>query len=150
MPNPPVPVAATGLPRSLEPHGRIPAGARAKIIPVAEMPRRAFLSHLVKLPLIGGAMGLIGQPQAVAEPVTRELLDAYRSWLLLEYAYLSAELYPERRHCDFGFNPNNAGGFYHWRPYGQPSAPAPSTRAAVVLSSVGCDWKDWKGAPRYV
>lgn len=151
MPNTTVPAAAAGLPAS-EPYGRIQAGARANVIPIAEMPRRAFLKHLAKLPLIGGAvgaLGLIAQPEAVAEPVTPALLDAYKSWLLNEYMHVCQELDPGRP-IDFGFAPNNAGGMYHWRAFGQPPAPAPSTRAAIVLSAVGCDWKDWKGAPRYV
>lgn len=132
--------AATGLPIS-GPLGRIPAGARANVSPVAEMGRRLFLSQLVKLPLIGGGLSLIGQPRAVAEPVTPELLDAYRSWLAVEYVSLDQELHPGQR-SDFSFNPNNAGGFYHW-PYGKSFAPPASARAALVLSTVGCDWKRW-------
>jgi hypothetical protein len=118
---------------------RIPAGARANVIPVAEMPRRAFLSQLAKLPLIGCSLSLIGAPPAVAEPVTRELLDAYRSWLAVEYTSLHHELFPGRKFW-FSFNPNNAGGFYHW-PYDNSGKPTASTRAALVLSTVGCDWK---------
>jgi hypothetical protein len=123
------------------PLGRIPAGARANIIPVAEMPRRGFLAQLVKLPLIGGGLSLIGQPQAVAEPVTPGLLEAYRSWLVMEFSYLRAEMNLDGVRLG-GFDPNNAGGMYHWRSFGSPPAPAPSTRAAVVLSAVGCDWKE--------
>ncbi len=139
MPNT-VPAAATRLPIS-GPRGRIPAGSRAKVIPVAEMPRRAFLSQLAKLPLIGGGLSIIGRPKAVAEPVTPALLDAYKSWLLVEYGSLHRELHPNRK-PDCGFNPNNAGGFYHW-PYGAPFAPPASTRAALVLSTVDCDWRAW-------
>jgi hypothetical protein len=84
MPKSTFPAAAAGLPVS-GPLGRIPIGARANIIPVAEMPRRGFLAQLVKLPLIGGGLSLIGQPQAVAEPVTPGLLEAYRSWLVMEF-----------------------------------------------------------------
>lgn len=147
MPNHTVPAAATGLP-STEPHGRIPAGARASIIPIAEMPRRAFLSQLARLPLIGGGLSLLGQPLAVAEPVTPDLLDAYRSWLAVEYTSLHRELYPGREFY-FSFNPNNAGGMYHW-PYGAPGAPKASSRAALVLSTVGCDWKDPMWERRHV
>jgi hypothetical protein len=138
MPKSTFPAAASGLPAS-GPLGRIPAGARANVIPVAEMPRRAFLSQLAALPLIGGGLSLIGAPHAVAEPVTPELLDAYKSWLLVEYVQLHQELHPYRK-PDFGFNPNNSGGMYHW-PYGKPYASPASARAALVLSTVGCDWK---------
>jgi hypothetical protein len=137
-----VPAAAIGLPVS-GPRGRIPAGARADIIPVAEMPRRAFLSQLAKLPLIGGGLSIIGQPKAVAEPPTPEMLLAYRNWLAVEWTRLCGELYPGRR-IMFGFDPNCPGATYHWGAghTGMMTTPEPSTRAALVLSAIGCDWKD--------
>ena len=46
--------------------------------------RRAFLRQLASLPLIGGAVTLIGNPTAAAVPATPELLDAYEEWLDLE------------------------------------------------------------------
>jgi hypothetical protein len=143
MPNSTVPAAATGLP-STEPHGRVPAGAQANVIPAD---RRGFLRMLAGLPLIGGGLSLIGAPSGTAEPVTRELLESYLSWLAVEYRYLWEELHPGWP-CHFGFRPNNAGGMYHWRAFGRPPAPLPSTRAAVVLSAVDCDWKDLKGVRR--
>ncbi len=39
------------------------------------------------------------------------------------------------------FNPNTPGGMYHWRSFGEPPGPQPSSRAAVVLAAVGCDWR---------
>jgi hypothetical protein len=123
------------------PLGRIPAGARANIIPVAEMPRRAFLSQLAKLPLIGGGLSLIGQPKAVAEPVTMELLDNYLTWLVAEYIGLYRELQANGHH-KMEINTRNAAAVFH-PPFGwDPEFPAPSARAAVVLSAVGCDWKE--------
>ena len=39
--------------------------------------RRSFLRGLVTLPLIGGAVTLIGDPTGPALPVTPDLLDGY-------------------------------------------------------------------------
>jgi hypothetical protein len=75
--------------------------------------RRGFLRGLVHLPLIGGGITLIGAPSAVAEPVTKDLLYSYKSWLQMEHPRLN-----------------------DWE-----SQPQPSTRAAGVLSAVGCDWR---------
>lgn len=101
--------------------------------------RRGFLSGLATLPLIGGAVTILGQPTRAAEPVTRELLSSYNSWLALEQRHLLHEMHGPGV-CDY-FEPNNAGYFYHWQPFGKPENPKPSTRAAVVLSAVGCDWR---------
>jgi hypothetical protein len=125
------------------PLGRIPAGGHAKIIPIAEMPRRGFLAQLVKLPFIGGGLSLIGQPQAVAEPVTHELLAAYNSWLASEYVALNLEIMPAGLINHWDVSRKYPTGFFHWRPVAAPPA---SSRAAVVLSAVGCDWKE----PRHV
>jgi hypothetical protein len=54
--------------------------------------RRGFLRGLTTLPLIGGGITLIGQPTAVAEPVTRELVMNYHSWRQGEHWALSWEL----------------------------------------------------------
>jgi hypothetical protein len=68
-------------------------------------------------------------PVAKAVPVTRELLENYDAWLLLEHRRLNREL---------GNNGtvrvNIPGSDYHWR----DDSPSPSTRAARVLSAVGC------------
>jgi hypothetical protein len=68
-------------------------------------------------------------PVAEAVPVTRELLENYDAWLLLEHRRLNREL---------GNNGtvrvNIPGSDYHWR----DDSPSPSTRAARVLSAVGC------------
>ena len=74
-----VSAAATGLPASIH----------ALHDP---MPRRGFLAGLTKLPLIGGSVALIGQPRAVAQPATRQILEAYKAWLHLEHRVLSREL----------------------------------------------------------
>ena len=101
--------------------------------------RRGFLRGLATLPLLGGGVTLIGQPTASAEPVTEALLDSYNAWLLMERAYLMKERHG--RPADY-FHPNTPGGMYHWRAFGEPTGPAPSSRAAVVLSAVGCDWRE--------
>ena len=54
--------------------------------------RRDFLRGLVSLPLIGGGVTLIGQPSAVAEPVTSDLLEAYKTWLFNEHRSLSGDM----------------------------------------------------------
>lgn len=130
MPNDPVPAATPGLPAS----------------------RRGFLRGLTRLPLIGGGVTLIGLPTAAAEPVTRELLDSYDAWLLYERCKLKAEIYGNGRYWDglrisqekleeaFGHIPIDNGGFRtHFCP---PPYDAPSTRAAVVLSAAGVDWRE--------
>jgi len=97
--------------------------------------RRGFLRGLATLPLIGGGVTLIGDPVRAAEPATPEMLASYQVWLVMEERYLAAET--GRR----GFNPNTPGGMYHWRSHGEPPGPHPSSRAAVVLAAVGCDWR---------
>ena len=44
---------------------------------MAPASRRGFLRGLTTLPLIGGGVALIGAPSAVAEPVTRSMLETY-------------------------------------------------------------------------
>ena len=56
------------------------------------LPRRAFLRGLTTLPLIGGAIELIGQPSAVAEPVTLGLMQNYNMWLWHEHHRVGREL----------------------------------------------------------
>lgn len=115
--------------------------------------RRGFLSGLARLPLIGGSVTLIGAPVAAAEPVTPDLLWSYKNWLHYEHRMLSFELAnhdPAKcREVERFFSSGNAGDRFHFQ-YDVPErsqmagweyAPQPSTRAAVVLASVGCDWK---------
>ena len=131
----------------------IPALART-------MPRRGFLAGLTKLPLIGGSVALLGQPSAVAQPATLQIVEAYKTWLHYEHRRLSWEM------ADFPTNVAHYGGTreeryryierltlnfgtgdackFHWR---EGSTPA-SSRAALVLSTVGCDWRDDE-APAY-
>ncbi|MDP4022437.1 hypothetical protein Q8W71_07370 [Methylobacterium sp. NEAU 140] len=123
--------------------------------------RRGFLRGLTTLPLVGGGVTLIGQPSAVAEPITGQLMTNYLAFLAREFKNTMIEnvercaahevltagmhLGPEYisgavakaelslRYLDFPFlerqgNPAVAG--------------PPSSRAALVLSAVGCDWKD--------
>lgn len=137
MPNDTVPAAATGLPSS----------------------RRGFLRGLTRLPLIGGGVALIGAPTAVAEPLTPALLDSYEAWLDGERRFLRWER--SRRGLAGGASPgaecvwyipesgqvfdylpaDNAGHRWHFsddpRVLQQPSA-----RAALVLATVGCDWRE--------
>jgi hypothetical protein len=104
--------------------------------------RRGFLRGLTTLPLIGGGVTLIGAPSAVAAPVTSELLNAYSEWLFMERRLLCQEQHPGFPDAE-RIVPANTGardfhidGPGHWK---DPSR-QPSTRAALVLSAVGCPW----------
>lgn len=126
----------------------------------ASSDRRGFLRGLATLPLIGGAVSIIGNPTAAAEPVSMKLLETYGAWLFFERRYLCAEMVgyrywegrePEevedrqRWHRDSAIEQDhvrvdNPGGAFHFS--ADPARfPQPSTRAAAVLSAVGCDWR---------
>lgn len=96
--------------------------------------RRGFLRGLASLPLIGGGVAIIGNPVAPAEAASFELLRSYNAWLIQERRHLLEEMHGSG--ADY-FEPNTPGGMWHWRAYGEPPVAPPSTRAAVVLSSVG-------------
>ena len=113
--------------------------------------RRAFLRGLASLPLIGGGVTLIGNPTAAAVPVTRDLLHSYDSWLFFERRMVCFELakhdWPTAREFEGlrgGSSRHVPGDQWHFQwtggrgPAGWIDAPQPSTRAAVVLSAVGC------------
>ena len=121
--------------------------------------RRGFLRGLTTLPLIGGGVTLIGAPTAVAEPVSQALLDSYDAWLDAERRFLKwerhrkpmADQHTPRPQCVwydpatgqmFDYVPAaNAGHAWHYS--GDPRLqPQPSTRAALVLATVGCDWRE--------
>ena len=118
--------------------------------------RRGFLAGLASLPLVGGSVALLGRPSAVAEPITEALIWGYKDWLYYEHRMLSYELAgydPEQAKLverlsryskagpagDWHFNfPTRKGS----RLAGWPEAPQPSTRAALVLSAAGVDWRE--------
>lgn len=114
--------------------------------------RRGFLRGLVSLPLIGGGVTLIGAPSAVAEPVTPRLLREYHDWLMYERNEVIREIEIGGR---TQFGPNAVfGSALRWhRTRGERRLDSegemmgdgvsfPSTRAALVLSAVGCDWRE--------
>ncbi len=110
--------------------------------------RRGFLRGLVTLPLIGGGVTLIGNPAASAEPITMELLTNYNQWLFYERRLLLIEMFPDREQRAWAeaLVPHGSRGAdrFHFPAYeqgGWEGVPQPSTRAALVLSSVGCDWR---------
>jgi hypothetical protein len=118
------------------------------------LPRRGFLRQLASLPLIGGGVSIIGSPRGVAEPVTENLMQAYKTWLHYEHRLLSREIselpelvayYGDRRRSFNAIEPLiSFVDIGEARNYHFPSAghrPSPSTRAALVLSAVGCDWR---------
>lgn len=103
--------------------------------------RRGFLRGLAHLPLIGGGVTLIGNPTAAAELVTTEMLRSYSAFLHFERKFLNWEIAagdPRRFDMEeavvWGQNP----GFHYHKGGDQLQ---PSTRAAVVLSAVGCGWR---------
>ncbi len=106
--------------------------------------RRAFLRGLASLPLIGGAVTLIGQPTAAAVPVTTAIIDRYAAWLAAEHAEALVEreefhhpgLEPARFRREWVRQP------MFWFPDDSVAQSAvratrPSTRAAVILSAAG-------------
>lgn len=109
--------------------------------------RRGFLSGLVSLPLIGGGVTLIGSPSAVAEPASRDCLGAYSEWLRIERIVLLNELYPQiepraRRLISEAPIQQVEDFFIPPCPASWQDMPKASTRAALVLSAVGCDWRE--------
>ena len=117
--------------------------------------RRTFLRQLTTLPLIGGSVALIGSPQAVAEPVTTSLATAYKTWLQNELRLLSYEMaaYPDvvawygsdrtsvsrsLERCVQLTGVGEVPRFHDWT----LRQDKPSSRAALVLSTVGADWRE--------
>ena len=123
---------------------------------MSAVPRRGFLRQLAGLPLIGGAVTLIGQPTAAAVPVSADLLEAYKTWLHFEERWLCWEMaeHPEvmRR---YRFKPGMShvdrfkvidGHYYYIGESGSfhchRNNDLSANRAALVLSAVGCDWRE--------
>jgi hypothetical protein len=121
------------------------------IIAQTQIPsRRGFLASLVRLPLIGGGLAVLGAPSAVALPRSEELLRRYVIFLGREQQAARIELDALRYPHHFA----NMGYSLHapetWRaaPWWQEipaddavealivAAPA-SARAALVLSAAG-------------
>lgn len=108
--------------------------------------RRTFLRGLATLPLIGGSVAILGQPTKAAVPVTPELIDRYVAWLACEHAEALVQRdeihYPDQL-ARARFRREWVHQPLFWFP-DDPVARAsvlatkPSTRAAIVLSAVGC------------
>jgi hypothetical protein len=115
--------------------------------------RRGFLRGLMNLPLIGGSISLIGSPVAAAEPITKDLLYSYKSWLQMEHRMMCFEMASYDNAIaevlERSSFMSDAGAKWHFRHQtrkterlaGWERQPQPSSRAAVVLSAVGCDWR---------
>lgn len=98
-------------------------------------------------------MTLIGNPSAAAVPVTDELLVAYDTFLFYERCRLNAERLGSsqywrgteyesadlRQAMSFVRLDNPATGFHANEGF---AAGGPGARAALVLSAVGCDWRE--------
>ena len=106
--------------------------------------RRGFLRGLTTLPLIGGGVALIGNPTTVAGEAGDALMNAYDHWLFHERMLLHMERWPDEPRPWAAIVPANTGAEqFHYPGYGRESwrqVPVPSTRAALVLSTVGCGW----------
>lgn len=101
--------------------------------------RRGFLRGLTTLPLIGGGLTLIGAPSAVAEPITERLLAEYANWAAFEHYRAQVELHGSMERNWYTLH----GPAYEWhREMSGANARPPSTRAALVLAAVGCDWRE--------
>lgn len=100
--------------------------------------RRGFLRGLTALPLVGGAVTLIGNPTAVAEPTSPKLLGCYLEWLRLEREVVQALLLPGSD--PYAVVPMLPGAGTAIRFHDMDEAAGSASRAAVVLSAVGCDW----------
>lgn len=119
------------------------------------MPRRGFLAGLARLPLLGGSVALVGQPRAVAQPVTLDMLEAYKTWLFYERRVLAWEMANHAEYVSFYGGTQSSrstviedtiklvdvGGAGRFHRHDGRSGRA-SDRAALVLSTVGCDWRD--------
>ncbi len=105
--------------------------------------RRTFLRGLASLPLIGGGVTLVGNPTAAAVPVTTDLLASYDQWLFYERRCLLRELYANEgsgvaRAMEKIVPVNTAADRFHFPREGSwQDQPQPSTRAAVILATVG-------------
>jgi hypothetical protein len=122
------------------------------------------LRQLCTLPMLGGGVALLGAPTAVAEPVTSGMLDAYRSFLRGELNLLERErpreLFapyvpcPEVAKDDPAYllwaeeviavheERGREANARHLRTMAMPVFRSPaSTRAALVLSTIGFDWR---------
>jgi hypothetical protein len=105
--------------------------------------RRGFLRGLASLPLIGGAVTVIGNPTQAAEPPTEMMQNAYIAFLAHEH----------RQALQDRFSFTDWTGTYQpvtpmeWFPDYQEvetlvTGARPLSRAAVVLSAVGINWRE--------
>ncbi|KQP89393.1 hypothetical protein [Methylobacterium sp. Leaf117] len=122
--------------------------------------RRGFLSGLAALLLIGGGVSLIGRPTAVAAPVTDQMMTHYLGFISREFRELMVKM--DQRHIEKSVAACVRRGDFVRPSYAEeckartryqlswmdfrclagegelPVAAPPSSRAALVLSTVGC------------
>ena len=142
--------AQTHITRTIPPLGG-PVTEAIRAIRGEAPPRRGFLRGLLSLPLIGGGITLIGTPSAVAEPVTLPLFERYVDWLsvelgeaIIERSVLREPVYKaqtERWRREWCRGNGTLCGLEGQHRFLIPPAELPSARAALVLSTVGCDWR---------
>ena len=110
------------------------------------------MQGLATLPLIGGSIALIGQLSAVAVRPDLELIARYTQWLAIEFGKSIIERTYLRQLRD---DPAFAVHARDWRrewcretpplacfgSFAPSLAPPPSSRAALVVSAVGHEWR---------
>lgn len=108
--------------------------------------RRTFLQGLATAPLVAATT-----VPALAEPVTRHLLESYNEWLAFERRLLCEEMYSDASYAEAFIPVNTGASGYHFPmwPRRWQDQPQPSSRAAAVLGAVGCDWRAWYEPERF-
>lgn len=109
--------------------------------------RRGFLRDLTALPLAGDVVTLVGNPTGVAEPASPQLLGCYLEWLRLEREAVQDLLLPgSDPYAVVSMLPGAGAALsFHAGQDGDEGA-GPASRAAFVLSAVGCDWTGRRSA----
>ena len=118
----------------------------------ASADRRGFLRGLASLPLVGGGVALIGTPTAVAGQPTPDMLEAYKTWLHFERRFLAWEMADDpaclaryRFAGEDRVERSRLIGRSIFEVFGDASHThnrgTSSSRAALVLSAIGCDWR---------
>ena len=107
--------------------------------------RRSILRGAFQLSVLGASVPLVTRRVFAGEPtlITPQLLAAYSCWLHYERRILCEEMHPEAGDNADAFVPVNTGADRFHFPRGEGRSwrdvPPPSTRAALVLSTVGLD-----------
>lgn len=114
---------------------------------ITEPSRRLFLAAGAAGAVFGALGAAIaqeaGRPELTAEE-REELLDAYDEWLYFERKLLHIERFGmNAAKTSVRWTKNTPATHFHFPKEGMwNEQPQPSTRAALVLSAIGCPWQD--------